>query len=84
MASTETPAPPLRREERRRVVAKYLFVLAGTLSFLLSVGLWFLGDDRETAIFVGLWVPSLFSLGALIASPERVPATRHDELERDR
>ena len=57
--------------ERRRLAGKLIFLLAGSASFLLSVGLWFLGDDREVAIFVGLWVPSLFSLGALVASPER-------------
>jgi hypothetical protein len=57
--------------ERRRLAGKLVFLLAGSASFLLSVGLWFLGDDREVAIFVGLWVPSLFSLGALVASPER-------------
>lgn len=60
------------RRERRRIVGKLLFLIAGTASFLLSVGLWFLGDDRLTAIFVGLWVPSLYSLGALVAAPERV------------
>ncbi len=65
-------APTTDARTRRRVTAKLLFVLAGTVSFLLSVGLWFLGDDRETAIFVGLWVPSLFSLGALVSSPEVV------------
>ncbi len=61
-----------RQRERRRIVGKLFFLIAGTASFLLSVGLWFLGDDRQTAIFVGLWVPSLFSLGALVAAPERV------------
>lgn len=67
---TPSSAPPADARTRRRVTAKMLFVLAGTVSFLLSVSLWFLGDDRETAIFVGLWVPSLFSLGALVSSPE--------------
>ena len=62
---------PLTPAERRRVTAKLSFLFAGSVSFLLSVGLWFLGDDPLTAIFVGLWVPSLFSLGALVASPER-------------
>ena len=66
------PSPrPLTPRERRRFTAKLVFLAAGTASFLLSVGLWFLGDDREVAIFVGLWVPSLFALGALVASPER-------------
>jgi hypothetical protein len=61
----------MRDPQRRRIAGKLFFLLAGTASFLLSVGLWFLGDDRQTAIFVGLWVPSLYSLGALVASPER-------------
>lgn len=55
--------------QRRRLTAKALFILAGTLSFLLSVSLFFLFDQREEAIFVGLWVPSLFSLGALVLGP---------------
>ncbi len=43
------------------------FILgAAFLSFLFSVSLWFgvLGDgNRDTAIFVGLWVPSILALG---------------------
>jgi hypothetical protein len=35
------------------------------VSFLLSVSLWFAGH-RDQGIFVGLWVPSILSLGALI------------------
>lgn len=61
---------PLTRRQRRRVVAKLLFILAGTVSFLLSVWLWFMADDRETAMYVGLWVPSLFALGALVLASE--------------
>jgi hypothetical protein len=61
-----------RQRERRRILGKLFFLIAGTASFFLSVGLWFFGDDRQTAIFVGLWVPSLYSLGALVAAPERV------------
>ncbi len=61
---------PLSQRQRRRAVAKLVFLVAGTLSLALSVGLWFLTEDRETAIFVGLWVPSLFSLGALVAAGE--------------
>ena len=69
MSSTETRAP-LTQRQRRRVIAKLVFLLAGTASLALSVGLWFLAEDRETALFVGLWVPSLFSLGALVAAGE--------------
>ena len=71
MATSERSVRALRSPARRRITGKLIFLVAGTLSFLLSVGLWFLTDDRETAIFVGLWVPSLFSLGALVASPDR-------------
>lgn len=69
MAATATT---VRQSERRRILGKLFFLLAGTASFLLSVGLWFLGEDRLTAIFVGLWVPSLYSLGTLVATPERL------------
>ncbi len=40
-----------------------LIALAAFLSFVLSVVLWFT-DSREEALFVGLWVPSILSLGA--------------------
>lgn len=58
------------RRQRRRVLAKLLFITAGTASFLLSVYLWFVVEDRETGLYVGLWVPSLFALGALVVSWE--------------
>ena len=70
MDTTSTDRRPLTSRQRRRVTAKLLFILAGTISFLLSVYLWFMTDDRETAMYVGLWVPSLFSLGALVVSHE--------------
>ena len=65
-----TPRVRFTARQRRRVVAKLLFIGAGTASFLLSVWLWFIVEDRETGLYVGLWVPSLFSLGALIVSWE--------------
>ena len=72
MSQTETRdrPQPMSTRQRRRAIAKLVFLIAGTLSLALSVGLWFLTEDRETAIFVGLWVPSLFSLGALVAAGE--------------
>jgi hypothetical protein len=48
-------------------VAKLLFVIAAGISFGLSVYLWFSGQ-REEGQFVGLWVPSILSLGALTFS----------------
>jgi hypothetical protein len=42
-----------------------LFLLAAAASFFLSVTLWFTGNEQQ-AIFVGLWVPSILALGALL------------------
>lgn len=50
--------------------SKLLFVIAAGVSFLLSVGLWFSGH-REQGMFVGLWVPSILSLGALVLAGRR-------------
>lgn len=47
--------------------SKALFFLAAGLSYLLSIWLWFSGD-RERGLFVGLWVPSILSAGALLLS----------------
>lgn len=47
-------------------MSKKYFLVAAFLSFLLSVGLWFLGNAdiaKQQGIFVGLWVPSILSLG---------------------
>jgi hypothetical protein len=44
---------------------KIVFLFAAFVSFLLSVGLWFSGY-RDQGIFVGLWVSSILSLGALM------------------
>ena len=44
---------------------KFLFVLGAFISFVLSVSLFFTGN-REQGIFVGIWVPSILSAGALL------------------
>lgn len=46
--------------------AEKITFIAAFISFLLSVALWFnvFGNgNRDTAIFVGLWVPSILTLG---------------------
>lgn len=45
--------------------AKLLFLAAAFLSFLLSIVLWFSGH-RDEGMFVGIWVPSILALGALM------------------
>ena len=45
---------------------KLALVFAAFASFLLSVYLYFVADDKTAGIFVGIWVPSIHSLGALL------------------
>ena len=47
------------------VGAKSLILLAAFVSFVLSIVLWFSGH-HDQGIFVGLWVPSILALGALL------------------
>ena len=57
----------------RRYLSAKLILLAAFLAFALSVALWFSGA-REEGLFVGLWVPSILSLGAFYyAALERGP-----------
>ena len=50
-----------------RSKAKALILFAAGLSFLFSVYLWFL-VDKDQGLFVGIWVPSILSLGAVLLS----------------
>jgi len=50
--------------------AKIGFIIAAGASFLFSVYLWFSGSKDE-GVFVGLWVPSILSFGALLMSRGR-------------
>jgi hypothetical protein len=56
---------------RLGIKASILIILAAAfVSFVLSVSAWFgvFGEpDRELGIFVGLWVPSILALGALLS-----------------
>jgi len=46
-------------------LGKWLFLGAAGASLIMSVSLWFSGQ-REEGLFVGLWVPSILALGALV------------------
>ena len=46
----------------RERVGVRLFLIAAVASFLLSIALWFT-DNRDEAVFVGLWVPSILAAG---------------------
>ena len=56
--------------------ARLPFVGAGFLSFLFSVWLYFVKDEQMAGIFVGLWVPSIYSLGTLLVAPVSEVARR--------
>ena len=69
-AQVEQTRVRARAVERHDVIhgvsrPKALFILAAGLSFLMSVYLFFTGS-REQGIFVGIWVPSILSAGALL------------------
>jgi len=48
---------------------KLPFLIAGFASFLFSVWLYFVQGEELAGIFVGLWVPSIHSLGTLLLTP---------------
>lgn len=59
----------VEEKPNRLAVIKAAFFLAGFLSFVFSVYLWFF-VNRDQGLFVGIWVPSLWSLGALLLAGE--------------
>ena len=58
---------------------KLPFLVAGFLSFLFSVWLYFVQGQTTAGIFVGLWVPSIHSWGTLLLTPVDQPAVRERE-----
>lgn len=55
---------------RRLNPAVLLFLVAAAISMSFSIVLWFF-IDQMTGVFVGLWVPSILSLGALLTAARR-------------
>ena len=49
---------------RLRLRASLTILLAAFVSFVLSITLWFTGS-HDQGLFVGLWVPSILSFGAV-------------------
>jgi hypothetical protein len=69
-SSAGSPNTPVRAARRALATSKALFFAAAGISFVLSVSLWFAGD-RERGLFVGIWVPSILSAGALLLTGGR-------------
>ena len=60
---------------------KLPFLVAGFLSFLFSVYLYVVMGEEMAGIVVGLWVPSIHSLGSLILTPTEVGSDASAERE---
>jgi hypothetical protein len=56
------------------------FLVAGFVSFLFSVWLYFIAHQKQAGIFVGLWVPSIHSLGTLLLTTVRRPELASPEV----
>ena len=65
VARTTTKPLTLRKSQ-------LLFCVAAGVSFVASVSLWF-GGYREEGLFVGIWVPSILSLGGLLLAGKPGP-----------
>ena len=63
--ATTTHQRTLALTESRAGASRALILLAAAISFVLSVSLWF-GSNELQGIFVGLWVPSILALGAML------------------
>ena len=53
-----------------------LILLAAFLSLLFSISLWFgvgMAANKEAGMFVGIWVPSIISLGVFFHVAMRKP-----------
>ena len=69
-SATSTSNTAIRADRGAIATAKSLFFAAAGISFALSVWLWFSGD-HDRGLFVGLWVPSILSAGALLLAGGR-------------
>ena len=65
LLSVEAARPRRSRPTEPEVSARALILFAAFVSFVISVVLWF-GGHHDQGIFVGLWVPSILSLGGLV------------------
>lgn len=70
METDQKPARSGGAVKKAKAQARMLILVAAFLSLIASVVLYFAGNENE-GIFIGLWVPSILALGALL-----VPAGR--------
>lgn len=51
-------------------MSKTLIYVAAIIALALSVWLWFSGQ-KDSGLYVGIWVPSILALGAFIAASKK-------------
>ena len=65
MATMQNRIDPALGATSREARARGLLFLGAAISFAASVSLWFSGNELQ-GIYVGLWVPSILALGAIV------------------
>jgi|LakMenE18May11ns_1017448.scaffolds.fasta_scaffold9666279_3 hypothetical protein len=65
METEKQPQKPGQALKKAKAQARMLILVAAGLSLIASVVLYFAGNENE-GIFIGLWVPSILALGALL------------------
>ena len=65
METERKPDKPGGAVKKAKSQARALILVAAFLSLIASVVLYFTGSENE-GIFIGLWVPSILALGALL------------------
>jgi hypothetical protein len=65
VATMQNRIEPALAKTPREARARGLLFLGATISFAASVSLWFSGNELQ-GIYVGLWVPSILALGAIV------------------
>lgn len=65
MDTEQKPQKPGQAVKKAKAQARMLILVAAGLSLIASVVLYFSGSENE-GIFIGLWVPSILALGALL------------------
>lgn len=65
METDQKSQKPGAAVKKAKAQARILILVAAGLSLIASVALYFSGSENE-GIFIGLWVPSILALGALL------------------
>ena len=61
----------MKRKVQPETIFKIALILAAAASFVFSISLYFSAEESDIAgrlngIYVGIWVPSILALGALV------------------